>query len=181
MPRGRRAGLVCLTHTRVMAPVLNVMTLGKYKCIHLNDPDERKYSSAYGVYSTCSITTLPCESDSDCCYDTDSCDLEHKVCKKKEYAYKRCDETSFDSMCGLPAETCRLENGTTIECCNGIKCNDRGIYQCLDVGETSTCDEQCCSTWTSDREPGPPAFRRRGPLFCSEITKKCESVYPWPW
>ncbi len=103
----RKAGGPCLfdTHTcHGTGPECD--DIGKeYKCIHLYDPDERKYSSAYGVYSTCSITTLPCESDSDCCYDTDSCDLEHKVCKKKEYAYKRCDETSFDSMCGLPAET----------------------------------------------------------------------------
>ncbi len=74
----------------------------------------------------CSITTMPCLDDFDCFYGIDFCD-EDNTCKKKG-GFPTC--TANDIVSAIQAQDCRLDDGTTIECCNGITCSGIGVCEC---------------------------------------------------
>ncbi len=87
----------CRTHSDAFSPSDYSICYGD-DCNCINHYNATLPRDSKSVCSTCSITTMPCEGDNDCCYDTDVCDPEHKVCKKKAYEY--CPDHGVDVVHG---------------------------------------------------------------------------------
>ncbi len=84
------------------------------------------------------------------------------VCQKQFYDACHSNQPPYFGMnplCVLATQNCRLDDGTTIECCNGLKCNGTGVCEYLSVGGECICDLSYCS-----------------PLFCNN-SGLCDGVH----